>query len=96
MANRQKPNRAPKQAKTPKQPTTPKREPTPKVVQDIATRCQKDNCNSTEREPYFGVIERYLPGRDENGLPYTHVIWRRTRCKKCGQARRDISRENRS
>lgn len=56
------------------------------------TRCPK--CDSTEREAYFATVEHAVEGvRDEK--PYTHVVWRRTRCRSCGQIRQDRFYENR-
>ena len=56
------------------------------------TRCQ--GCGSTERDPYFGTTEHEIVGvRD--GRPYTHVVWRRTKCRACGQLRLDRFFENR-
>lgn len=81
----------------------PKRDPKPtgrppgsktqKLVVDCTPgRCKK--CSSTEREGYSDVKE--MPYRGErNGLPYTHIVWRRTRCKSCGQGRIDQCLENR-
>ena len=61
-------------------------------VDGAKTRCQ--SCGSTEREPYFGTIEHSIEGiRD--GQPYTHVVWRRTRCRDCSQIRQDRFFENR-
>ena len=57
------------------------------------TRCP--NCDSTTRLPYEGTTTREISGKDEDGKPYTHVVWRRTRCKKCNQARIDRTFENR-
>lgn len=71
---------------------TPK--PKPDVVVTSVTRCTK--CDSTERVPYFGTVTRAISGLDPEGKVFTHVIWRRTRCKACGQARIDRHRENRS
>ncbi len=76
-------------------PATEQLRPVPKQVHDIATRCIIPECASTDREPYYATIEREIPGVDENGQHYTHIIWRRTKCSKCGQSRTDISRENR-
>lgn len=71
---------------------TPK--PKPDVVVTSVTRCQK--CGSTDREPYAGTVTRPIAGLDAGGKPFTHVIWRRTRCTACGQARIDRHHENRS
>lgn len=72
--------------------TPPK--PKPEVVVTSVTRCAK--CGSTDRLPYFGTITKPISGLDPDGNPFTHVIWRRTRCKSCGQTRIDRHRENRS
>ena len=74
-----------------KKPTTKDK---PDVVPTSKTRCPK--CASTDRVAYFGVVTREIHGVDETGQPYTHVVWRRTRCKACDQTRIDRHRENRS
>lgn len=56
------------------------------------TRCQA--CSSTEREPYWATIEHPIDGV-KDGKPYTHVVWRRTKCRNCGQHRQDRFFENR-
>jgi len=53
------------------------------VVAVIPAACPK--CQSTERESMRIVRERYLPGITPTGQPRTHIIWRRVRCKACGQ-----------
>ena len=55
------------------------------------TRCEK--CGSTSRDPYYGVITRDIAGKTADGGDFTQVVWRRTRCKKCGQHRTDKSFE---
>ena len=66
----------------------------PSVVEGQRTRCT--TCGSTEREPYHGVIEQAIAGVDpKTGQLYTHVVWRRTRCRDCGKNRVDRSYENR-
>lgn len=58
------------------------------------SRCEK--CGSTERTPYRSTKERQIHGRDHvTGLPYTHVVWRRTQCLNCKQMRVDRTFENR-
>lgn len=52
-------------------------------------------CGSTEREAYFGTVTKAIAGTTMAGEEYTHVIWRRTRCKKCKRTRTDKSFENR-
>ena len=59
----------------------------------VATQCNA--CSSSNREPYFGKIERGIAGVLSDGREYSHVVWRRTRCRDCGQARIDRSYENR-
>ncbi len=62
---------------------------------DVATsRCQK--CGSTERASYTSKEEVEHGGTDAAGQPYTHVVWRRTKCLACGQHRIDRSVENRA
>lgn len=55
------------------------------LVAVIPAACPR--CHSTEREPYDKVREREISGRTVDGHPYTHVVWRKTRCRGCGQAR---------
>lgn len=63
-------------------------------VTTVLSRCRR--CGSTEREPYHGTREVKVAGVDpHSGKPYTHVVWRRTRCKHCGQMRMDRSLEQR-
>lgn len=57
------------------------------------SRCKK--CGSTERTAYFGVPEvQEFDGLHE-GEPYTHIVRRRCRCKRCEQVRIDRHYENR-
>ncbi len=62
-------------------------------VDASGTRCQK--CGSTERTRYEQTREIAQSGTTSAGLPFTHVIWRRTCCKTCGQWRIDRFFENR-
>lgn len=55
------------------------------VVLVLPAACVR--CHSTEREPYDKVRERAITGRTTDGHIYTHVVWRKTRCRACGQAR---------
>jgi hypothetical protein len=64
----------------------------PPIVEATPTRCK---CGSTERERYFHTLKRAIAGVTAGGQPYTHVVWRRTRCRACGQVRTDRGRENR-
>lgn len=59
----------------------------------VATQCK--GCGSSNRLPYFGKIERPIAGVLPDGRDYTHVVWRRTRCRDCNQARIDRTYENR-
>jgi hypothetical protein len=61
-------------------------------VESGKSRCPK--CNSTTRKPYANTRAVESPGMI-NGKPYTHVVFRYTNCKKCGQARVDRTCENR-
>lgn len=63
------------------------------IVQGDLTRCP--SCDSTEREPYTGKTEMEFSGTTPDGLPYTHIVRRRTRCQACGQHRIDRVYENR-
>ena len=53
------------------------------VVTVIPAACP--TCGSTDRESIRIVIERELPGLTPNGQPRTHIVWRRVRCRACGQ-----------
>lgn len=53
-------------------------------------------CGSTEREPYFNKREVPINGVTPEGRTYNVVVWRRTRCKACGQQRDDKSFEFRN
>jgi hypothetical protein len=56
------------------------------------SRCK--SCGSTERTPYFATNETAHRGIHD-GEPYTHIVWRRTKCLHCGQLRTDRALENR-
>lgn len=58
------------------------------------SRCKK--CDSTDREKYFGTPLEYPIGGVHDGLPYTHVVRKRTKCANCGQQRMDAFYENRT
>jgi hypothetical protein len=51
------------------------------------------SCGSAKREDYHNVRRLPFGGITPDGRAYTHVIWRRTRCLDCGQARDDKSFE---
>ena len=82
-------------AKTKRSPGRPEGSPNVKPDQSHVqlSRCRK--CDSTERGPYFGTPFELPFLGDHEGKPYTHVVQKRTRCKACGQQRRDIVYENR-
>lgn len=65
----------------------------PVVVDAEAIACRR--CHSTDREPYFNVRTVAIAGVATDGRPYTHVVWRRTRCACCGQVRDEKTFENR-
>lgn len=73
----------------------PHKKPRPQIEQSVAhvSRCKK--CGSTRRAPYHGRKELSFAGLDKDAQPYTHVVWRRTACLDCGQARVDRVTENR-
>ena len=52
-------------------------------------------CRSTEKESIRILIERYLPGIMPNGQPRTHIVWRRVRCRACGQYYTEQEHQNR-
>ena len=56
------------------------------------SRCQR--CGSTRRGDYYGKTEQAFQGV-QNGLPFTHIVRRRTKCLDCGQVRIDRAYENR-
>lgn len=55
----------------------------------VASRCKR--CGSSLRKPYQSDPTTLAAGGVDpiTGANYTHVIWRRTACKQCGQARID-------
>lgn len=78
-----------------KTPGRPAGSPNEQAVQTTVpiSRCPK--CGSTERVPYYNRRERAISGVTPDGHPYTHVVWRRTRCENCGQVRDDRTYEQR-
>lgn len=82
--------RSVKTAKTKSKPRSPRSgEPTP-VVEAPPSCCPK--CGSTERTDYSNTTRIAYNGLHD-GRKYSHVVWRTTSCKKCGQRRRDRSYE---
>lgn len=73
----------------------PKGAPNKQVDQVVAEPSRCKTCHSTDREAYHAKQEIESPGVDLAGKPYTHVIWRRTKCLTCGQHRIDRTYENR-
>ena len=63
------------------------------IVIAQVSRCP--GCGSTEREAYSNPTEVESGGVTGDGHTYTHVVHRSTKCKQCGQARRDRTFENR-
>lgn len=53
------------------------------TVSVVPAACPK--CRSTEREAVRIIREREIHGTSPNGQPRTHIVWRRVRCKSCGQ-----------
>lgn len=74
----------------PGRPAGSKTEGTPVVIGQL-TRCplERGGCNSTEREDYFNVRTHSFGGVDNQGNAFDTVVWRRTRCRKCGRVRDD-------
>lgn len=68
----------------------PKREQ-PKVVESFPTSCRA--CGSTERTPYHDTVEHSIGGTHETFGEYSHVVFRRTECRACGQSRVDKAYE---
>jgi hypothetical protein len=62
------------------------------VIPVIPSACKR--CGSTQRTPYDKVIERVMTGTIADKA-YTHIVWRRTKCTSCGQARIERHYENR-
>lgn len=56
---------------------------------------QCGSCGSSERTPYQKVNEVEHGGKTAEGEEYTHIVFKRTKCKNCGQQRVDRIRENR-
>lgn len=56
-------------------------------VDVIPPACPK--CLSTEREPYFAIKKLAVDGITPNGVKYNRITFKRTRCKRCTQARVD-------
>jgi len=56
------------------------------------SRCRR--CGSTRRGDYYGKTEQAFRG-EQDGLPFTHIVRRRTKCPDCGQVRVDRAYENR-
>ena len=85
-----------KPAAKPKAPAIVKRKLAPKpkaktpIVDAPPSCCPK--CGSTERTDYSNTTRVAYNGIHE-GKEYSHVVWRTTSCKKCGQRRRDRSYE---
>lgn len=63
------------------------------IVAVIPAACPK--CLSTEREAIRIIRERNLPGKTPTGQPMTHILWRRVRCKDCGQYFTEMEYQNR-
>lgn len=63
------------------------------IVPAEPSRCTV--CGSTDREAYSNYTDLEQHGVTSAGKPFTHIVWRSTRCRACGQARRDITHENR-
>jgi hypothetical protein len=68
----------------------PKREQ-PKVVESFPTSCRA--CGSTERTAYHDTTEHAISGDHPTFGEYSHVVFRRTECKSCGQCRVDKAYE---
>lgn len=70
----------------------PKGAKTEKLIAPAApSRCPK--CHSTNRAPYHDVNTLEHGGLDAAGQPYNRVVFRRTACTDCGQARVDRAYE---
>lgn len=70
----------------------------PQVVDVQPSKCKavKDDgeiCGSTRRADYHNVTRVYHAGELPDGTPFDTIIFRRTKCLDCGQARVDRSYE---
>lgn len=63
------------------------------IVDLVPAACPR--CKSTERASVCIVRERIQDGQAPNGQPRTHIIWRRVRCKSCGQYFIEMEHQNR-
>lgn len=63
-----------------------------RIVDVIPSACPK--CQCTDREPYFAIKAIDSKGISPAGYPYTRLTFKRTRCKRCKQARVDRLYEN--
>lgn len=61
------------------------------VVTVEPSRCKK--CNSTRRAEYKTKQVHNQGGIGPDGLPYTRIVRRLTKCLNCGQARTDRTYE---
>ncbi len=77
-------------SKPPAAPSNRKSKPAFKTV----VRPGRCLCGSTRRTGYTSIVTRELNGAID-GHPYTHIVWKRTRCSDCGQTRVDLFHENR-
>lgn len=92
MARQQKPpTDTPRTSTSPGRPKGSKTERRP-AADVVPSRCPK--CGSTRRTPYSGSPRVVAHGGVLEGVPYTHVIFRPTKCLDCGQARVDRERVN--
>lgn len=57
------------------------------IVEVYKSQCPK--CGSTERTEYNNTRAPLVVGGLKDGRRYTSIIWRRTTCKSCKQARID-------
>lgn len=57
------------------------------------SRCRNPECQSTRRTEYEQKRVLENGGLDNDGKPYTRVIYRRTKCLDCGQVRDDRTYE---
>jgi len=62
------------------------------VITVEPSRCKR--CGSTRRGDYYGRTEQAFQGV-QDGLPFTHIVRRRTKCLDCRQLRIDRAYENR-
>ena len=68
-------------------------EPAQRAAVNVVEPSRCKTCGSIERGPYGNIRRLPYAGVTPDGRVYTTVVWRRTKCKQCGQVRDDKSFE---